>query len=107
MMKTLVLVAIASVVGGSGHVLLAKGMRSIGDLTEAPSSRLGGILLALVIGGAVDRYAARTGQELFLFSARLVGGAIVFAVLLGAVAAGYATLRVTRLSPAEAIRRGT
>ena len=33
--------------------------------------------------------------------------AIVFAVLLGGVAALYATLRVTRLSPAEAIRRGT
>ncbi|PYM20901.1 MAG: hypothetical protein DMD81_00820 [Candidatus Rokuibacteriota bacterium] len=76
-------------------------------LTITLSGGLGGILLALVIGGAVDRYAARTGQELFLFSARLVGGAIVFAVLLGAVAAGYATLRVTRLSPAEAIRRGT
>ncbi|PYM20903.1 MAG: hypothetical protein DMD81_00830 [Candidatus Rokuibacteriota bacterium] len=48
MMKTLVLVAIASVVGGSGHVLLAKGMRSIGDLTEAPSSRLGGMALGVV-----------------------------------------------------------
>jgi hypothetical protein len=31
----------------------------------------------------------------------------VFAGLLGALADAYATLRVVRVSPAEAIRRGT
>jgi ABC-type antimicrobial peptide transport system permease subunit len=36
----------------------------------------------------------------------LLGGALVFSVLLGAAAAAYATVRVVRLSPAEAIRRG-
>ncbi len=33
--------------------------------------------------------------------------ALGFALLLGTVAAGYATLRIARLSPAEAIRRGS
>jgi uncharacterized membrane protein len=45
MIKTLVLVLIATVLGGAGHVLLAKGMKSIGDLTEAPSSRVGGMVV--------------------------------------------------------------
>jgi putative ABC transport system permease protein len=65
-----------------------------------------GIGLALAVGGAVEVYAARSGQQLFLFSARLLVGALVFAGLLGALAAAYATLRVVRVSPAEAIRRG-
>jgi len=65
-----------------------------------------GVALAIALGTAVDGWAARTGQQLFLFSARLLGGALVFSVLLGAAAAAYATLRVVRLSPAEAIRRG-
>lgn len=65
-----------------------------------------GVALAIALGAAVDGWAARTGQQLFLFSARLLGGALVFSVLLGAAAAAYATLRVVRLSPAEAIRRG-
>jgi drug/metabolite transporter (DMT)-like permease len=43
MLKTLVLVVIASVLGGVGHVLLSKGMRTIGDLTEAPTRLLGGM----------------------------------------------------------------
>ncbi len=43
MLKTLVLVVIASVLGGVGHVLLSKGMRTIGDLTEAPATLLGGM----------------------------------------------------------------
>jgi ABC-type lipoprotein release transport system permease subunit len=37
----------------------------------------------------------------------LLGGTLLFSALLGAGAALYATLRVVRLSPAEAIRRGT
>jgi len=65
-----------------------------------------GVALAILLGASVDRWAARSGQQLFLFSGRLLGGALVFSVLLGAAAAAYATLRVVRLSPAEAIRRG-
>jgi ABC-type antimicrobial peptide transport system permease subunit len=65
-----------------------------------------GVALAIALGTVVDGWAARTGQQLFLFSSRLLGGALVFSLLLGAAAAAYATLRVVRVSPAEAIRRG-
>jgi putative ABC transport system permease protein len=65
-----------------------------------------GVLLALAIGAAVDWRTLREGQQLFYFSPRLLTFAIVFAVLLGALAAAYATLRIARLSPADAIRRG-
>ena len=65
-----------------------------------------GVGLAVLLGAAVDGWVARTGQQLFFFSGRLLAGALVFSVLLGAAAAGYATVRVVRLSPAEAIRRG-
>ena len=65
-----------------------------------------GVALAMLLGFSVERWAAGSGQQLFLFSARLLGGSLVFSVLLGAAAATYATLRVVRLSPAEAIRRG-
>jgi putative ABC transport system permease protein len=65
-----------------------------------------GVALALLLGALVDGWVARTGQQLFFFSGRLLGGALAFSVLLGAAAAVYATLRVVRLSPAEAIRRG-
>ena len=44
MVKTLVLVLIATLLGGAGHVCLAKGMKTIGDLTEASSERLGGMV---------------------------------------------------------------
>src|SRR5256885_74752 len=66
-----------------------------------------GVLLAMVLGLAIDGWARRSGQQLFLFSPRLLGGALVFSVLLGAAAAAYAALRIVRLSPAEAIRRGS
>jgi hypothetical protein len=46
---------------------------------------------------------ARDGRSSFLAS---TPGALVFSVLLGALAASYATLRIARVSPAEAIRRG-
>ena len=68
---------------------------------------LGGIAVALALGAGIDWWAARTGQQLFYFSPRLLGGALVFSVLLGAASAIYATARIVRLSPAEAIRRGT
>ena len=41
MLKTFVLVLIAAVIGGTGHVMLSKGMKTVGDLTEAPSSMWG------------------------------------------------------------------
>lgn len=66
-----------------------------------------GLAVALALGFSIDAWAARTGQQLFLFSPRLLIGALAFALLLGAAAAAYATFRVVRLSPAEAIRRGT
>jgi uncharacterized membrane protein len=42
--KTLVLVLIAGLLGGTGHVMLSKGMRTIGDLTEAKASTVGGMV---------------------------------------------------------------
>jgi len=70
------------------------------------SGGVAGVLLALGIGAAVDARVIRDGQQLFLFSPRLLAFAVVFSVVLGGLAAGYATLRIARLSPAEAIRRG-
>lgn len=70
------------------------------------SGGLGGIALALALGLGIDAWAARTGQQLFFFSPRLLAGALTFSVLLGTAAAAYATIRVVRLSPADAIRRG-
>ena len=63
--------------------------------------------LAVALGLAVDGWARRSGQQLFLFSPRLLGGALVFSIMLGAAAAAYAAMRIVRLSPAEAIRRGS
>ena len=42
--KTLLLVVVAVVLGGAGHVMLSKGIRPVGDLTEAPAGRLGGMV---------------------------------------------------------------
>jgi len=66
-----------------------------------------GIGLALGIGVVVDARALRQGQQIFLFSPRLLAFALAFSLVLGALAAAYATLRIARLSPAEAIRRGS
>src|SRR5262245_35870492 len=44
MLKTLLLVLVAVILGGAGHVLLAKGIKPVGDLTEAPSGRLAGMV---------------------------------------------------------------
>src|SRR6185437_582137 len=66
-----------------------------------------GVAIALGIGWLVDLRILRDGQQVFLFSPRLLLFALVFSVVLGALAATYATLRIVRLSPAEAIRRGT
>ena len=56
MLKTFVLVLMAVIVGGTGHVMLSKGIRPVGDLTEASAGRLGGMATRvlsqpLVIGG--------------------------------------------------------
>jgi drug/metabolite transporter (DMT)-like permease len=42
--KTLGLVFIAAVLGGTGHVMLSKAMKTVGDLTEAPTSVMGGMI---------------------------------------------------------------
>jgi ABC-type antimicrobial peptide transport system permease subunit len=75
-------------------------------LAVTVSGGLAGIAVAFALGLGIDGWAGRQGQQLFLFSPRLLAGALVFSALLGAGAAVYATLRVVRLSPAEAIRRG-
>jgi putative ABC transport system permease protein len=75
-------------------------------LAVTGSGGLAGIILAIALGVAIDQWSGVRGQQLFLFSPRLVGGALLFSVLLGGLAALYATLRVARLSPAEAMRRG-
>ena len=48
MIKTVVLVLIAGLLGGTGHVLLSKGMKTVGDLTEASSSLVGGMIARAV-----------------------------------------------------------
>jgi drug/metabolite transporter (DMT)-like permease len=44
MLKTLLVVIVAVILGGAGHVMLSKGIRPVGDLTEAPAGRLGGMV---------------------------------------------------------------
>jgi drug/metabolite transporter (DMT)-like permease len=44
MAKTMLIVLFAAILGGTGHVLLSKGMRPVGDLTEAPSHHLLGMV---------------------------------------------------------------
>jgi len=65
-----------------------------------------GVGIAVAVGWAVDARLVREGQQLFVFSPRLLAFALAFSAILGALAAAYATLRIARLSPAEAIRRG-
>jgi putative ABC transport system permease protein len=85
----------------------ALGLEVVGEsLAVTLAGGLGGILLALALGFALDARAAAGGQQLFHFSTRLLGGALAFSVALGVLAAVYATWRVVSLPPAEAIRRG-
>lgn len=65
-----------------------------------------GLGLALAAGHGIETWMLGGTQPIFLFSPRLLAGALAFSIVLGAAAALYATLRVVRLSPAEAIRRG-
>lgn len=76
------------------------------SLVVSLSGGVAGIALAWLAGSLVDARAAHAGQQLFLFSGRLLAFAVVFAAVLGAVAGGYATARILRVPPAEAIRRG-
>lgn len=39
MLKTSILVVIAAMIGGAGHVMLSAGMRTVGDLTSAQTGR--------------------------------------------------------------------
>src|SRR5262249_6104506 len=48
-----------------------------------------GIALALAIVALVDARVVRQGQQLFVFSPRLLGFALVFSAVLGALPAGY------------------
>jgi hypothetical protein len=96
---------------GIKQALGATDLQLLGEvLRESLAVSLGGGVLgtaiAVLAGKAVDARAARAGQQLFLFSPELVGLTLVFAVALGAIAGAYATVRILRVSPAEAIRRG-
>ena len=96
---------------GIKQVLGATDLQLLGEvLRESLAVSLGGGVLgtaiALVAGAASNARAAQAGQQLFLFSGRLVGFALGFAVALGAIAGTYATMRILRVPPAEAIRRG-
>jgi MacB-like periplasmic core domain/FtsX-like permease family len=95
---------IKQALGATGLQLLGEVLRE--SLAVSLSGGALGTLLALAVGAIVDMQAARSGQQLFLFTGRLVAFAVVFAGALGAIAGGYATARILRLSPAEAIRRG-
>ena len=77
------------------------------SLAVSLSGGVAGTGLAWLAGAAVDARAAHAGQQLFLFSSRLLAFAVVFAGVLGAIAGAYAAARILRVPPAEAIRRGT
>ncbi|HEY7139384.1 MAG TPA: ABC transporter permease [Methylomirabilota bacterium] len=96
---------------GIKQALGARDLQLLGEvLRESLAVSLGGGVLgtafAVAVGKAVDARAAQAGQQLFLFSGRLVVFALGFAVALGAIAGAYATARILRVPPAEAIRRG-
>ena len=96
---------------GIKQALGATDLQLFGEvLRESLAVSLGGsvlgTVLAILAGTVVNANAARSGQQLFLFSGRLVAFALAFAVALGAIAGVYATARILRMPPADAIRRG-
>jgi putative ABC transport system permease protein len=95
---------IKQALGARGLQLLVEVLRE--SLVVSVLGGLFGIGLALAGGTIVDARAAHVGQYLFLFSWRLLVFAVVFAALLGVIAGTYATVRILRVPPAEAIRRG-
>jgi hypothetical protein len=96
---------IKQALGASDGQLLAEVLRE--SLTVSLAGGVLGVGLAVAGGVLVDLRAAHAGQQLFLFTGRLLGFAVVFAAALGAIAGAYATARILRVSPADAIRRGT
>lgn len=65
-----------------------------------------GVGLAVAMGWAVEARVIHEGQQLFVFSPRLLLFTLAFSLVLGTMAATYATMRIVRVSPADAIRRG-
>jgi MacB-like protein/FtsX-like permease family protein len=95
---------IKQALGAADLVLLGEVLRE--SLVVSCAGGVLGIAAALAAGAAVDARAGQAGQQLFLFTGRLLGFALVFAGGLGAIAGAYATARILRVPPAEAIRRG-
>lgn len=95
---------IKQALGASDLQLLGEVLRE--SLVVSLSGGVLGTLLALAAGVAADARAAQAGQQLFLFTGRLLAFALAFAAALGVIAGTYATTRILRLPPAEAIRRG-
>ncbi len=95
---------IKQALGASDGQLLGEVLRE--SLTVSLAGGGIGTVLAILVGMAIDARAAQAGQQLFLFSGRLVAFAVGFAAALGAVAGVYASVRILRVPPAEAIRRG-
>jgi uncharacterized membrane protein len=65
--KTMVLVLIAGMLGGTGHVLLSKGMKTIGDITEAPTTKVGGMIRRTVSNPWVVAGVALQAAFFFLY----------------------------------------
>ena len=71
MLKTFVVVLVAVVLGGAGHVMLSKGMRPVGDLTEAPEGRLRGMVAQAISSPWVLLGVALQASFFFLYLALL------------------------------------
>jgi drug/metabolite transporter (DMT)-like permease len=71
MLKTFLLVLVAVVLGGAGHVMLSKGMKPIGDITEAPSGRIGGMVRGAVTDPRVLAGVALQAVFFFVYLALL------------------------------------
>jgi putative ABC transport system permease protein len=96
---------IKQALGATDLALLREVLRE--SLVVSLTGGVVGTTLALGAGLLVDARAAQLGQQLFLFTGRLLAFALVFAAALGAIAGTYATARLLRVPPAEAIRRGS
>ena len=71
MLKTFLLVVVAVVLGGAGHVMLAKGIRPVGDLTEAPTGRIAGMVTRVIGSPWVLAGVALQATFFFLYLALL------------------------------------
>jgi len=67
MLKTFAFMLVAVLFGGTGHVMLSKGMRSVGDLTEASLSRLGPMISQAVTNPWVLLGVALQATFFFLY----------------------------------------